>query len=269
MHHDMETAAGNEANDSILDHAWRAENASRVELPRHEEALARLDYVVSRQRGFALLTGPAGSGKSELLRQFADGLQRESAQSVFVDACSCGEAELLRECCNELGLGCATDASAEMLRGVLLDAVRGRCAVGTPLVLILDHADRLDTGALRLVERLLHSRGDLAGMTLVAASRESVPSALAAIARDHADVRIELAPLTVDETETFLQSILLADRSGAEMTSTAIEGIHSRTDGDMRRINRLCRLAIDAAEVEETAAIDERMIECVSGELPA
>jgi type II secretory pathway predicted ATPase ExeA len=49
--------------------------------PTHDEALARLQFLVHDRRRLGLLIGPSGSGKSLLLEVFADQLRR-SAQPV-------------------------------------------------------------------------------------------------------------------------------------------------------------------------------------------
>ena len=77
---DFETSA------SMPDRARHSSNPLRIPLPRQDEALRRLEYVASRQRGFALLTGPVGSGKTMVLREFAAELRRGSVATVFVDA---------------------------------------------------------------------------------------------------------------------------------------------------------------------------------------
>ncbi len=261
--------AGIEVSASIPFDLQQVSNAPQTLLPRQHEALARLEYVATRQRGFALLTGPAGSGKTLVLREFADELRRNAVATVCVDASGCGGIELLRECCDELGLGCSRDAAAESLSAVLLDAVRGRCEVGTPLVLIIDHAGRGDDGAARLLERLLHATNDVAGPTLVAACREPAPSELAAMARGHADVRIQLPPLTADDTGSVMDALSRADSRCAEFTPRAVQDMHALAGGDLHRVNRLWRLAQNAAKVEEVDSIDAQMIEWVSSELPA
>lgn len=247
---------------------WRQPGIPARILPHHEEALARLEYLTARQRGFALLTGPAGSGKSALLREFGDGLRRDAVVSVHVDACACGETELWRACCDQLGLGCSPKWSAAALRCALLEAVRGRATVGTPVVLILDHADRADEGATRLIERLLHATHEQAGPTVVAASREPAPPALARLARNYADLRIQLSPLTADDTGHLIEALCGTGDAYARLTPEAVEVMHTVAEGELRQVNRLWRLLQTAALVEETNAIDAPMVDSIVCELP-
>ncbi|HEY4759151.1 MAG TPA: hypothetical protein VIH42_01085, partial [Thermoguttaceae bacterium] len=46
--------------------------------PTHEEALARLHFLVDNQRRLGLLMGPSGSGKSLVLEAFAGAMLRRS-----------------------------------------------------------------------------------------------------------------------------------------------------------------------------------------------
>ena len=45
--------------------------------PVHAEALARLDFLCESKSRFGLLLGPAGSGKSTVLAEFAKRLERQ------------------------------------------------------------------------------------------------------------------------------------------------------------------------------------------------
>ena len=51
--------------------------------PTHEEALARLSFLVGQHRRLGLLVGPSGSGKSLLLEVFAQQLRRRKRDTRF------------------------------------------------------------------------------------------------------------------------------------------------------------------------------------------
>ena len=53
--------------------------------PTHEEALARLHFLVDHHRRLGLLMGPPGSGKSLMLEFFADQLRRGGRPAARVD----------------------------------------------------------------------------------------------------------------------------------------------------------------------------------------
>ena len=55
--------------------------------PSHDEALARLQFLVDNQRRLGLMLGAAGSGKSLLLEVFSRRLRGDARL-----ACSCGAA---------------------------------------------------------------------------------------------------------------------------------------------------------------------------------
>lgn len=266
MNHNTAADTQNEAGLQVPEHGWQPGATRCVLLPQQHEALARLEYTVSRERGFALITGPAGSGKTLLLREFAGQMRRQSASTVFLDARGCRETDLLRECCDELGLGCSRDASSGVLRSVLVEAVRGRCSVGTRVVLIIDHVGREDD-AVHLVERLLHATTDTGGPTIIAACREPAAPTWLALARDHAEVRVMLPALTIGDTGGVIEA--LGDGAAhSRFEPQAVQDLHALANGNLHRVNRLWRLAQSAAELEQRDAIDARTVEWAALELP-
>ena len=73
--------------------------------PTHEEALARLHFLVEQHRRLGLLMGPDGSGKSFLLEVFAEPASPRRAARRPRSACSAIEpAELLWQVAVEFGL---------------------------------------------------------------------------------------------------------------------------------------------------------------------
>ena len=52
--------------------------------PTHDEALARLQFLVENHRRLAVLTGQTGVGKSMMLRIFADQLRQQGIEVALV-----------------------------------------------------------------------------------------------------------------------------------------------------------------------------------------
>ena len=72
--------------------------------PTHDEALARLHFLVEQHRRVGLLLGPDGSGKSFLLEVFAEQLRRSGRPAAKVSLLAIEPAELLWLVALELGL---------------------------------------------------------------------------------------------------------------------------------------------------------------------
>ena len=78
---------------------------SRIyESPQHEEALARLYYLVEQRRHCGLLIGVGGTGKSLLLSILANQVRRTQRQSVEIDLLGMTGGELLWQVAAQLNL---------------------------------------------------------------------------------------------------------------------------------------------------------------------
>ncbi len=114
--------------------------------PDHEEALASMIYTVQERKGFFLLTGEVGAGKTLLsrmmLRHFgtkiAFGNINHSVQDVN---------DLFESVCAELGIPVEPRCSHAKYVRALHDFLLAKFAQNTPVVLILDEAHTLPTDA--------------------------------------------------------------------------------------------------------------------------
>ena len=73
--------------------------------PLHEEALARLLYCVEQDKSLALLHGPAGCGKSQLLYILSVQIRRTQRYLAAVYVANLNEGEFLGQLERELRLG--------------------------------------------------------------------------------------------------------------------------------------------------------------------
>ena len=106
--------------------------------PTHEEALARLHFLVDQQRRLGLLVGPSGSGKSLLLEVFAEQLRRHARPVAKLSLLGVEPAEMLWLLAAEWGLsldptriaGPAVAGRDRPADRVPLSATRSRRAAG-------------------------------------------------------------------------------------------------------------------------------------------
>ena len=72
--------------------------------PTHEEALARLNFLVEQHHRLGLLIGPAGSGKSLLFEVFAQQLRRQGRSVAKLSLLDVEPAEMLSLLASRVGI---------------------------------------------------------------------------------------------------------------------------------------------------------------------
>jgi type II secretory pathway predicted ATPase ExeA len=94
--------------------------AQFFESPTHEEALARLQFLVEQHRRIGLLLGASGSGKSLLLKLFAQALATTGRQVVRVNLLGLDCHELTRQLASQLEVTLTGNAtSAQWWRSIV------------------------------------------------------------------------------------------------------------------------------------------------------
>src|SRR3990172_8312721 len=111
--------------------------------PQHEEALANLLYGVQSQKGFIVLTGEVGTGKTTMLECLRDSLDDESIQYASIFNSRLTVEQFFTMIAYDLDLQCPSASKTEVLLA-LNHLLLQQAAAGSTTALIMDEAHDLD-----------------------------------------------------------------------------------------------------------------------------
>lgn len=216
--------------------------------PRHNEALALLNYGVLRRKGFVVVTGEVGTGKTLLVRCLLDSLALQKVAFAYIYNPILTVRSFLGQVLTDLGLSPATGTKSEVLsrlNSFLMD--RSRDDLTTALV--VDEAQLLDWDLLeeiRLLTNLETTQHKL--LQIVLAGQQELDRKLDSHKlrqlKQRVGLRCNLLPLKLKEVEGYIHCRLeLAganENEKAIFSREAIEEIYNVSKGIPRLVNTLC-----------------------------
>ncbi|MEX2288315.1 MAG: AAA family ATPase [Planctomycetaceae bacterium] len=236
----------------------------------HHEALSRLMFLVEDHGRCGVLTGPSGTGKTQLLRLAARQVRRTQRFMTAVDLRGLSQNQLLWSLAAALQLGPRDGELAQRLWRMLEDYLRGSRHSGLPRVFVFDHLDRAAADCAHVIEWLLHlDDGPSCRTTVLIAGRAfdgPATSHLQAISA----LRIEIAALGQEETAEYVRALFSSAGGDADVfTDEALDLVFAKTRGVPRDINRLCDLSLLAAMGANCPNVDSEAVNVAGRELPA
>lgn len=244
---------------------WRRFFAS----PTHDEALARLHFLVEERRRLGLLLGADGCGKSLVLEVFARRLRRSGAQVANVNLLGLDLREFLWLTAAELGINPDRRDDPFRLWRSVLDRLTENRYQQLDTVLLLDDANEATTAVLDHVVRLAQFDSTSTGrLTVVLAANENAVGRLTPRLLELADLRIDLDPWEPADTVQYVTAALTqAGAASAIFTDEALHRLHDLSDGMPRRVNQLANLALLAGAGRGLKQIDVELVDSTYQEL--
>ena len=241
---------------------------------RHNEALASLYYGVTAHRGFVVLTGEVGTGKTLILRSLLGLLQRRDVAFALIFNPTLSPLEFMRYIARDFGLPVGDKAKDELihvLNGFLLQRHQKRLTT----ILVVDEAHHLTLEVLeeiRLLTNLETSQQKL--LQIVLAGQPELDLKLDSHElrqlKQRIALRCHLDPLSLNETREYMRRRLqIAGATGAIQifSGPAIEAVFSHSRGIPRVINTICENALLAGYAKHAATITSEIIDDVAQDL--
>ena len=240
---------------------------------QHEEALANLIYGVQSRKGFIVLTGEVGTGKTTMLECLRDFLnaQQIAFASLFNSRLSVEQFfELLSY---DLELRCDRHSKTEVLLS-LNNMLLERASVGRTTVLIVDEAHNLDWDVLeeiRLLGNLENRRGKL--LQIIIAGQPELDRKLEAPEfrqlKQRVALRCLLRGLDLPDSVAYMNSRMA--RAGLKdqtiFSGPLMEEIQFRSQGIPRLINAICDNLLLTCFAMETKIATMQMLDEISADL--
>ncbi len=237
-----------------------------------EETFASLTYGIQQRRGFILLTGEVGTGKTTILNMFLEWLRGANVATAFIFNPRLSVVEFMDFMMTDFGIPCDSELKSQKLIRInqwLLERFRGN----ETAVLIVDEAQNLSVEVLeeiRLLTNLETAREKLLQIVL-----SGQPELEYKLNRPHLrqlrqriTLRCKTFPLTSKQTEEYICTRLrIAGRSeGPLFSPSAIEAVHRYSQGIPRIINLLCDHALINAFADGRKYVAANTIDCVAKE---
>jgi general secretion pathway protein A len=241
--------------------------------PMHEEALANLIYGVQSRKGFIVLTGEVGTGKTTMLECLREYLESQQAEFAFLFNSRITSEQFFEMIAYDLDLRCARTSKTEVLFALnhllIQQANEGRTSV-----LIVDEAHNLDWDVLeeiRLLGNLENRRGKL--LQIILAGQPELDRKLDAPnlrqLKQRIVLRYNLRPFMEAETIEYIFSRL--EKAGMEERTVfpddILREIHLRSQGIPRLINAICDNLLLTAFAMESHTTTIEMVDEVTNDM--
>jgi type II secretory pathway predicted ATPase ExeA len=241
-------------------------------MPQTREALAGLEYGISARKGFIVLVGEVGTGKTTLLRRALGSFTQGRVFTSFIFNPRLEVLDFLEFVLSDFGITPATRTKSGMLIQLnrwLIERFRQQ----ETCVIVVDEAQNLSSELLeeiRLLTNLETSSEKL--VQIILSGQPELEDKLRQPELRQLRQRVSLwcrtQAISGDQTGAYIaQRLLIAGTSNPIFTEEAVQAIHRASRGIPRIINLICEHSLITGYVEQIAQIPERIVLAVAEDL--
>jgi len=236
--------------------------------PKHKEAFDHLLYGINERKGFIVITGGIGTGKTTLCRALLGTLDSSTKTALIFNAYM-SDMELLRTINQEFGIGAGTPGQSkkdyiDSLNQFLLDIF----SQGGNAILLIDEAQNLSHTVLeqiRMLSNLETEKEKLIQIVLVGQTelRELLTAPSLRQLNERIMVRYDLKPLDSKDIQGYVEHrlVVAGSRGNLRFTRGAFEAIYAYSQGNPRRINGVCDRALLIAYSKDEFTISKKTVQ--------
>lgn len=234
--------------------------------PQHREALNCLIYGIHEKKGFMVITGSIGTGKTTLCRSLLAGLDDSTATALIFNP-ALSDLELLKTINQEFGIPLGRGKGTKKRYLDALNAfLMANFAAGKNAVLLIDEAQNLPHGVMeqiRMLSNLETVREKLIQIILLGQPELLKLLALPSLRQlnERITVRYDLKPLAREDVRHYIDHrIVTAGGTEPIFDPAALGAICRASKGIPRRINAICDRALLVAYGKDLKSVNGRII---------
>lgn len=236
--------------------------------PRHREALATLYYGVQRQKGFVVLTGEVGTGKTLLISYLLRLLKENGIACAYIFNSRLSSLGFLQYVALDLGLPVTGNNKARLLHDLNKHLI-ARYHKKLTTVIVVDEAHHLPIDVLeevRLLTNLETAEQKLVQVVLVGQPElaERLESFQLRQLKQRIALRAYLEPLNLEETKGYILRRLQVAGSRADVKlipDETIAMIYRYSGGIPRLINTMCENALITSFSRQLNGVPPQIVE--------
>jgi general secretion pathway protein A len=234
--------------------------------PEHEEALATLLYATQERKGFVMITGEVGAGKTLTARMYLRQIEA-NAETAVITHTHLSAQQLLAAICTEFDLNPSPNASQLELTQLLQDYLLEQFARDRYVVVMIDEAQNLPVDSLEELRMLGNLEADDAKLLQVCLLgqpelRQRLAQPNMRQLKQRLFRQFHLDGLTREQTGEYIRHrVSVAGCADRELfTDDAISRIHEQTGGIPRLVNQLCDNALLTAYANSAQQVDSAIV---------
>lgn len=241
-------------------------------MPHTREALACLEYGISARKGFTVLTGEVGTGKTTLLRRALSSFSNRRVSTSFVFNPRLETLDFLEFVLTDFGIAPTTRTKSGMLLQLNRWLIE-RFRLEETCVVVVDEAQNLSWELLeeiRLLTNLETSSEKLLQIVLSGQPEleEKLRHPSVRQLRQRVSLWCRTQSLTEAQTHAYVaERLRIAGASWQIFSAEALDLVHRYSRGIPRIINLLCEHSLIVGYVEQVNQITPAIVEGVAIEL--